>query len=518
MAFSQHQQRRNAVRFELQDELQMDRLDFSRKVLQEELGFNPQQMDYIFALPGKKVFEVIFATLDFFDHCLERFRRKKDNPRLQKIKMVPLSERESKTVTVLMYSENVTNEDINTWMRLKCEVQRYIEVVDRDGIKTGERRFFIKLRRDLASGELLHLPSTIQLGRVRGNCFYPGQPKTCRKCGSLSHLAAECSRSYCRNCNSDNHTTRDCDQPLRCNLCGASNHTFSTCPKSYANIARQRETAHGMDTEDVPEADPEQHQAQQEGAASNNQQATPAQDVLGNQPAPSNDGQQAAPAQDVQRNQPAPNDEPPTPAPEDATVTPVESGQPEDFLAGERTVLDWSNPPDTLERDSDSESDNTADDCDRASDVVDLSNETQLDLPVRLANSTAICASDCRDRMDSLFAVLTSSPGASADIIQPTPDVDNHQMSTSQNRQQHDSAEESIGTQVISNLFSTSVPFLDDKKVNAFSSATLMKVAEGRDVGPRKRHKKRRRKDGDHSPATTSLVSDPQAAGPPPNA
>ena len=497
----------------------MDRLDFSRKVLQEELGFNPQQMDYIFALPGKKVFEVIFATLDFFDHCLERFRRKKDNPRLQKIKMVPLSERESKTVTVLMYSENVTNEDINMWMRLKCEVQRYIEVVDRDGIKTGERRFFIKLRRDPTSGELLHLPSTIQLGRVRGNCFYPGQPKACRKCGSLSHLAAECSRNYCRNCNSDSHTTRDCDQPLRCNLCGASSHTFSTCPKSYANITRQRQTAHGLDTEDVPEADPEQHQAQQEGAASNDQQTAPAQDAQGNQTASSTVDQQAAPPQDVQGNQPTPSAEPPTPAPEDATVTPVESGQPEDILAGERTVLDWSNPPGASDRDSDSDSDNTADDYDGTPDMVDLSNDTQLDLPVRLANSTAICASDCRNRMDSLLTALTS-PGASADTIQPTLDDDNHQPSASQNHQEHDLAEESIvlGTQVFSNLFATSVPFLDDKRVSAFSSATQMKVAEGCNVVPRKRHKKRRRKDRDQSPATPSLVSDPQAACPSPNA
>uniref|UniRef100_A0A667X9J1 CCHC-type domain-containing protein n=1 Tax=Myripristis murdjan TaxID=586833 RepID=A0A667X9J1_9TELE len=89
------------------------------------------------------------------------------------------------------------------------------------------------------SGKLCHLPSTIQLGPVRGHVFYAGQPKTCRKCGSTSHLAADCNATFCRNCQRVDHYTKDCDQPMRCNLCGSNTHTFRGCPKSYANRTRQ---------------------------------------------------------------------------------------------------------------------------------------------------------------------------------------------------------------------------------------------------------------------------------------
>ena len=493
MAFSQHQQqrRRNAVRFELQDDLEMDRLDFSRKVLQEELGFNPQQIDYLFALPGKKVFEVIFATLDFFDHCLDRFRRKKDNPRLQKIILIPLSERDAKTVTIIMYSENVTVNDIETWLKLKCDVQRYLEVVDRDGIKTGERRFFVKLKRDLTSGQLQHLPSTIQLGRVRGNCFYQGQPKACRKCGSLSHLAAECSSNYCRHCKTASHTTRDCDQPMRCNLCGASSHTFKMCPKSYANITRQRTANPWSYTGDDTEPETAQQGPQQEEAATSDQPAEPAQDVQGN----------------------TPSADPPTAAAEEATGEPEQS-----TLPGHTAVLDWSDPPECEDMDSDS----TADEDDAGggtSDVDNLSNDTQLDLPVRLANSTAICASDCRDRLDNLLAEIPTPPRTSSDTAQPTPDGDNQPPPSSQKRLQQDSAEESIvlDTQVFTDMFSSSVPFLDAQSLSAFSTATQMSVAGEGKTWQHKKPRKRRRKDKVHPRASPSPVPDPLVIDPPTN-
>uniref|UniRef100_A0A667XHW8 CCHC-type domain-containing protein n=1 Tax=Myripristis murdjan TaxID=586833 RepID=A0A667XHW8_9TELE len=73
----------------------------------------------------------------------------------------------------------------------------------------------------------------------RGHIFYAGQPKTCRKCGSSCHLAANCNVTFCRNCQSTAHTTKDCNQPMRCNLCSSSTHTFRSCPQSYANRARQ---------------------------------------------------------------------------------------------------------------------------------------------------------------------------------------------------------------------------------------------------------------------------------------
>uniref|UniRef100_A0AAY5L9I7 CCHC-type domain-containing protein n=1 Tax=Esox lucius TaxID=8010 RepID=A0AAY5L9I7_ESOLU len=138
-----------------------------------------------------------------------------------------------------MYSEKVKTEDIQTWLSFYCTVQRGMELRDEDGIRTGARRFFVRLKR--VTETLQHLPSIIQLGPFRGHVFYAGQPKECRKCGSLGHLAAECTATFCRNCRSVEHNTKDCKQPTKCNLCGATNHTFRACPHTYANRVRQND-------------------------------------------------------------------------------------------------------------------------------------------------------------------------------------------------------------------------------------------------------------------------------------
>uniref|UniRef100_A0A3B5QYE9 CCHC-type domain-containing protein n=1 Tax=Xiphophorus maculatus TaxID=8083 RepID=A0A3B5QYE9_XIPMA len=70
------------------------------------------------------------------------------------------------------------------------------------------------------------------LGAIRGHVFYPGQPKTCRRCGSQQHLSAECRITYCKNCGTEGHLTKDCQEPVNCNLCGERGHTFKSCPKN----------------------------------------------------------------------------------------------------------------------------------------------------------------------------------------------------------------------------------------------------------------------------------------------
>lgn len=114
-----------------------------------------------------------------------------------------------------------------------CEVLTATEVTDIDGVKTGARRFEVKLRR--FNGHLQHLPNQIQLGVHRGSVFYQGQPKKCRKCGSLEHLAASCTITLCRNCGSEDHTSALYPVPIKCNLCAAEDHLFRDCPRAYAN-------------------------------------------------------------------------------------------------------------------------------------------------------------------------------------------------------------------------------------------------------------------------------------------
>uniref|UniRef100_A0A672RIU2 Zinc finger CCHC domain-containing protein n=1 Tax=Sinocyclocheilus grahami TaxID=75366 RepID=A0A672RIU2_SINGR len=165
----------------------MDRLNFSRKILQTVLGFQPL---HIFALPGRKVFEVVFTTFSAYELCVERFNSKKMvTPCLQKIQLTP--ERDLRTVTVLIYSERIKKD---------------------------------------AEGNYHHLPSLIQLGPIRGYVFYNGQPKECRKCGSLDHIAANYELEIFRHCKSKEHGSKDCQLPKKCNLCGAESHRFCDCP------------------------------------------------------------------------------------------------------------------------------------------------------------------------------------------------------------------------------------------------------------------------------------------------
>lgn len=154
--------RRNAARFVLLEELEMDRLTFSRRILQTELGFNPSQLDFIFALPGRKSFSVIFATLLLYEQCLERFQiKKREAACFQNIELIPLAERVLRPVTVMMYSERIKIEDISTWLSMHCSVTKAFQIKDEDGIKTGTSKFHVHLRTN-EKGELLHLPSIIQ--------------------------------------------------------------------------------------------------------------------------------------------------------------------------------------------------------------------------------------------------------------------------------------------------------------------------------------------------------------------
>ncbi|PWA18560.1 hypothetical protein CCH79_00020997, partial [Gambusia affinis] len=169
--------------------------------------------------------------------------------------MASLSQVEPKSVTILIFSEQVRMEDMRTWLGQRCTVIKGLELKDEDGIRTGGRRFYVQLRRDMKTGEIHHLPPVIQLGAIRGH------PKACRKCNSQQHLSAECQNTHCKNCKANDHLTKDCPHPLICNLCGEGGHTFRTCPRSYANRAKYASLqSEGL----VPRPEPENDQEQEE--------------------------------------------------------------------------------------------------------------------------------------------------------------------------------------------------------------------------------------------------------------
>lgn len=100
-------------------------------------------------------------------NSVNRFNSKKSvTPCLQKILLTPLSERDIRTVTVLIYSERIKVEDI-TWLSMHCTVLNTSLMRDEDGVKTGASKFQVRLKKD-AEGNCHHLPSLIQLGPIRG--------------------------------------------------------------------------------------------------------------------------------------------------------------------------------------------------------------------------------------------------------------------------------------------------------------------------------------------------------------
>ncbi|PWA22380.1 hypothetical protein CCH79_00018196 [Gambusia affinis] len=141
--------------------------------------------------------------------CLGSFGRLKETrPQLANTEMTSLSQMEPKTITVLMFSEQVWMEDIRTWLQQRWTVKQGYGLKDEDGVRTGGRRFFIQLKKNLATGK---------------NCT---RPIICHRCGSQQLLSVECRSKY-------GHLTKDCQDPVNCNLCGERGHIFKNCPKSY---------------------------------------------------------------------------------------------------------------------------------------------------------------------------------------------------------------------------------------------------------------------------------------------
>ncbi|KAJ1124874.1 hypothetical protein NDU88_003321 [Pleurodeles waltl] len=102
--------RQNAVRFSAVEDVKMDGLLFSCSVLQKELGFRPEQIDYLFAFPGGKVFEVIFNTFALFEQCLKRFKERNDSAPLKVFSINALTQPQKRWVNVSMFNENTGHE------------------------------------------------------------------------------------------------------------------------------------------------------------------------------------------------------------------------------------------------------------------------------------------------------------------------------------------------------------------------------------------------------------------------
>ncbi|XP_071850628.1 zinc finger CCHC domain-containing protein 3-like [Apostichopus japonicus] len=91
----------------------------------------------------------------------------------------------------------------------------------------GTRQYKMQLAKEI--------PSSLSLGGRSCWVRYPGQPRTCLKCGEEGHLAKDCAVIRCYNCHEVGHSARNCQAPSSCTTCGKSGHGYKACPVSFAN-------------------------------------------------------------------------------------------------------------------------------------------------------------------------------------------------------------------------------------------------------------------------------------------
>ncbi|KAJ1081745.1 hypothetical protein NDU88_001920 [Pleurodeles waltl] len=146
--------RRNAVRFSAVEDVKMDGLLFSRSVLQKELGFRPDQIDYLFAFPGEHEFK----------NCPTSYAFKIKAARLEQ----PFTPHQSKG-----RSREDVEEEEEELIRLGLEEER---LALQPGLSLSEAKGDLTVKQD-TSGERASVLAGKQAGAVdeAGNCMEPNE-------------------------------------------------------------------------------------------------------------------------------------------------------------------------------------------------------------------------------------------------------------------------------------------------------------------------------------------------------
>ncbi|KAL1786015.1 zinc finger protein CCHC domain-containing protein 3 [Sigmodon hispidus] len=199
------------------------------------IGMDPGDIFAVIQIPGSREFDVSFRSADKLALFLRVYEEKRElEDCWENFVVLGRSKSSLKTLFILFRNETVDVEDIVTWLKRHCDVLAVpVKVTDRFGIWTGEYKCEIELRQ--GEGGVRHLPGAFFLGAERGYSWYKGQPKTCFKCGSRTHMSGTCTQDRCFRCGEEGHLSPYCRKVIVCNLCGKRGHAFAQCPKAVHN-------------------------------------------------------------------------------------------------------------------------------------------------------------------------------------------------------------------------------------------------------------------------------------------
>ncbi|KAM5245917.1 zinc finger CCHC domain-containing protein 3 [Ctenodactylus gundi] len=199
------------------------------------IGMDPSDIFAVIQIPGSREFDVSFRSAEKLALFLRGYEEKREREDCwENFVVLGRSKSSLKTLFILFRNETVDVEDIVTWLKRHCDVLAVpVKVTDRFGIWTGEYKCEIELRQ--GEGGVRHLPGAFFLGAERGYSWYKGQPKTCFKCGSRTHMSGNCTQDRCFRCGEEGHQSPFCRKGIVCNLCGKQGHAFAQCPKAVHN-------------------------------------------------------------------------------------------------------------------------------------------------------------------------------------------------------------------------------------------------------------------------------------------
>ena len=103
-----------------------------------------------------------------------------------------------------------------------CTVLSFWHDLAADTIFNGIRAACMKINKPI--------PSVVQIAGKFIRIWYPGQPKTCQRCGDLGHLAKDCTSVPCFNCEQSGHRIEECEEPVMCSDSRSVDHEECLCP------------------------------------------------------------------------------------------------------------------------------------------------------------------------------------------------------------------------------------------------------------------------------------------------